>query len=336
MDSLTHIALGACIGELFFEKGFGKKAMLWGALAHSIPDIDFVTSLWMSTPESLLAHRGFTHSLVFALMIIPLFSLLANKIHKPHNISLLKWNLFFTTAVLLHLFVDAFNNYGIGWFEPFNHHRFSFNIIYVADPFFSIPLFVTFIALVVSNKFQLKRKKWVSIGMAFSFLYLGYCVVNKYHADQRFKRQAMSQHIRYHNYFTTPAPLQNWLWYTVAATDIGFAVGYFSLLDKHKKIDFHYFSTNQQLYKEVNDHESLQQLIRFSKSFYFIQKQNDNLIFNDLRFGQILGWRYPNNNFVFHYYLQHGVNNKLVIQRGRMMNWNVDEFSFYLKRISGN
>lgn len=335
MDSLTHIALGACLGELFFEKGFGKKAMVWGALAQSIPDIDFVTSLWMSTPESLLAHRGFTHSLVFALMIVPVFSLIANKLHKPHNISFLKWNVFFTTAVLLHLFVDAFNNYGIGWFEPFNHHRFSFNIIYVADPFFSIPLFVTFIALVVSNKFQLKRKKWVSIGMAFSFLYLGYCVVNKYHADQRFKQQAMSQHIQYHNHFTTPAPLQNWLWYTVAATDTGYAVGYFSLLDKHKKIEFHYFSANQQLYKEVNDHESLQQLIRFSKGFYFIQKRSDTLIFNDLRFGQILGWRYPNNDFVFHYYLKHGVDNKLVIQRGRMMNWNADEFSYYLKRIAG-
>ncbi|HLP38350.1 metal-dependent hydrolase, partial [Lacibacter sp.] len=66
MDSITHIALGACIGEAFFEKGFGKKAMLWGALAQSIPDIDFVASFWMGTADDLLAHRGFTHSLLFA------------------------------------------------------------------------------------------------------------------------------------------------------------------------------------------------------------------------------------------------------------------------------
>ena len=58
MDSITHIALGACIGEAFFEKGFGKKAMLWGALAQSIPDIDFVASFWMSTADDLLAHNG--------------------------------------------------------------------------------------------------------------------------------------------------------------------------------------------------------------------------------------------------------------------------------------
>jgi len=335
MDSLTHIALGACIGELFFEKGFGKKAMIWGALAQSIPDIDFITSLWMNTPESLLAHRGFTHSLVFAVIIIPIFALLANQIHKPHNITFLKWILFFTISVLLHLFIDAFNNYGIGWFEPFSHHRFSFNIIYVADPFFSIPLLITFFALVISNKYQLKRKKWVTIGMSISFIYLGYCVVNKNHADQRFRSQTMKQHIHYNNYFTTPAPLQNWLWYAVASTDSGYEVGYFSLLDKQNKINFQYIQANHQLYKEVYDHESLQKLIRFSKGFYFIQQREGSLIFNDLRFGQILGWRYPNNDFVFHYHLEHDVNNKLIIQKGRLLNWNVDEFRFYVKRVIG-
>lgn len=335
MDSLTHIALGACIGEAFFEKGFGKKAMIWGALAQSIPDIDFVSSLWMNTPESLLAHRGFTHSLVFTAMIIPIFSLLANSIHKPHNISFLKWVYFFSTSILLHLFIDAFNNYGIGWFEPFSHHRYSFNIIYVADPFFSVPLIITFFALVISNKYHSKRKKWVSLGMSISFLYLGYCVVNKNHADQIFRKQAQSQQIRYNNYFTTPAPLQNWLWYAVAATDSGFEVGYFSLLDSQQKIVFHSFPANHQLYNEVKDHESLQKLIRFSKGFYFIQKRKDSLIFNDLRFGQIIGWRYPNNDFVFHYYLEHDLNNKLVIQKGRMMNWNGDEFNFFIKRIAG-
>ena len=40
MDSLTHIALGAVIGELFTDKQFGKKAMIWGALAQSLPTVE--------------------------------------------------------------------------------------------------------------------------------------------------------------------------------------------------------------------------------------------------------------------------------------------------------
>jgi inner membrane protein len=95
MDSFTHIAIGACVGEAFFEKGFGKKAMFWGALAQSLPDIDFIASAWLNIPESMLAHRGFTHSFLFALLVVPVFSTIAQKVHRPQNISFLKWSSFF-------------------------------------------------------------------------------------------------------------------------------------------------------------------------------------------------------------------------------------------------
>ncbi len=136
MDSLTHIAFGACIGEAFFGRVIGKKAMLWGALAQSVPDIDFIAAFWMTPADNLLAHRGFTHSILFALIVTPFLSLLAQRWHRPHNISIKRWMLFFALQIFIHIFIDAFNNYGVGWFEPFSHYRISFNTIYVADPFF--------------------------------------------------------------------------------------------------------------------------------------------------------------------------------------------------------
>ncbi|SRR6266498_564135 len=48
MDTITHIAIGACVGEVFLGKKLGKRALLLGAIANSIPDIDFVASVWMS------------------------------------------------------------------------------------------------------------------------------------------------------------------------------------------------------------------------------------------------------------------------------------------------
>ena len=138
MDSLTHFTIGACMGEAFAGKTVGKKAMLWGALAQSLPDIDFIASFWMKTSSNLLAHRGFTHSFLFCILITPLLAMLAESIHRPHNIPLWKWLLFFGVAIFFHIFIDAFNNYGVGLFEPFSHQRISFNAIYVADPFFSI------------------------------------------------------------------------------------------------------------------------------------------------------------------------------------------------------
>ena len=132
--------------------------MFWGVLAQSIPDIDFIASTWLNTSENLLAHRGFTHSILFALMIVPVFALSADKIHRPHNIKFKTWLLFFAAEVFLHLFLDAFNNYGVGWFEPFSHVRFSFNAIYVADPFFSLWAGIAFLMLVISDKHSNKRK----------------------------------------------------------------------------------------------------------------------------------------------------------------------------------
>ena len=123
MDSLTHAVIGACLGDAIAGKKIGKKAMLWGALAQSIPDIDFVAVLWMDTPSSLLAHRGFTHSILFALLITPFMALLAERWHRPHNISLRRWILFFGSVILVHIFIDAFNNYGVGWLEPFSRDR---------------------------------------------------------------------------------------------------------------------------------------------------------------------------------------------------------------------
>jgi inner membrane protein len=48
MESVTHIALGACIGEAAFSKQIGKKALILGAIAQSLPDADITASLWSS------------------------------------------------------------------------------------------------------------------------------------------------------------------------------------------------------------------------------------------------------------------------------------------------
>jgi inner membrane protein len=324
------------MGEAFAGRTVGKKAMLWGALAQSIPDIDFVASFWMNTPGNLLAHRGFTHSFLFCLLITPLFALLAERWHRPHNIRLGKWMLFFGATIFIHIFIDAFNNYGVGWLEPFSHKRISFNAIYVADPFFSIWPGIAFVALIALKRRAAKRRIWWRMGLGVSSLYLMYCLVNKAKIDSDVKDILQKQQISYSRYFTTPAPLQNWLWYVVAGTDSGYYVGFRSLFDSEKKIAFEYFPRNDSLLKPVSDHKDLQQLIRFSQQFYTVEKWGDTLVFNDLRFGQIIGWQYPREKFVFHYFLEHPDDNKLVVQRGRFAKWDRRVFKAFIARIKGN
>ena len=40
MDSLTHLVLGASIGEVTLGKKIGNKAAIIGALANTLPDFD--------------------------------------------------------------------------------------------------------------------------------------------------------------------------------------------------------------------------------------------------------------------------------------------------------
>ncbi len=324
------------MGEAFAGNKVEKKAMLWGSLAQSIPDIDFIAASWLKTSENLLAHRGFTHSILFGVAAAFLMAFFAEKWHRPHNISFNRWLAFFTAAILTHIFLDAFNNYGVGWFEPFSHYRISFNVIYVADPFFSIMPGIALFMLLALKTFSKKRKFWWQAGLGFCFLYLGYCVVNKIIIDHDVKQLLRKQEIAYNTYFTTPAPLQSWLWFIAAGTESGYYVGYRSVFDKSNKLNLKYFPRNAALLNTTENKKEVKELIRFSKGFYTVEQKKDTLVFNDLRFGQVIGWQNPEEAFAFHYYLKPDIDNTLVVQRGRFAKWNRHSFNIFWKRIKGD
>jgi len=236
----------------------------------------------------------------------------------------------------MHIFLDAFNNYGVGWFEPFSHYRISFNIIYIADPLFSIWPGIACLALIVMRSKREERKKWWIMGLSLSGLYLVYCLGHKIKIDNDVRDILEAKKITYTRYFTTPAPFQNWLWYVVAGDDNGYHVGYRSVFDRKKEMDFTFFPRNDSLLIATLDHESLHKLIRFSQQFYTIEKWENTLVFNDLRFGQMMGWKDPQGRFVFHYFLQEPLENLLVVQRGRFKGWSFESVDSMWQRIKGN
>src|SRR5688500_20289302 len=110
MDSLTHLVLGACVGEIIAEKRIGKKAWLFGGLAQSLPDIDFVASFFLPPSANLLAHRGFTHSLLFVLLSSYLLAYVCRHWLRMTSINILQWAFFYSVQSLVHIFFDTFNN----------------------------------------------------------------------------------------------------------------------------------------------------------------------------------------------------------------------------------
>ena len=313
----------------------GRRAMLWGALAHSLPDIDFVAGIWNDPAEDLLAHRGFTHSILFAAIAVFLLVQAHARLHPGQYPVRRKAYGFFGVLVFLHLLLDGFNVYGTGWFEPFSHLRVAYNWLFVADPFFSIGPGIALLFLIFLRRKHPWRLRASQLGLICSIVYLGYAGINKYSIDRAVRHEMNRRNWSDAEYITTPTPLNNWLWYAVVRHDSGSYVTHRSLFDRCDTMQFHFFPRRDSLLFPLFGHEPLQHLIRFSRGYYMVEEQRAGLIFSDLRFGQQQGWKKPQGPFVFYYYLSHPDDNQLLIQRGRFKGWGFSALTTLWQRIGG-
>ena len=335
MDSLTHIVLGACVGEVVAGKRLGKTALVAGAVAQSIPDLDFVASFWMSPANDLLAHRGFTHSFLFIVLITYPLALTLVRWKWIPPMSVRSWSGFILLELFIHIFLDAFNAYGTAWFEPFSHHRVSFNSLFVLDLFYTVWPLLAACFLLFIPRLHPKRLPIAWLGIALSSMYLIYGLINKEIIRPYIESSLDKQQISYDRYFSTPTPGNVWLWYIVAEDSSGLHVGYRSVFDTQAEIPFQYFNKNKQLLDSIHDHEDVQHLIRFSEGYYIVSQYQDRLVFNDLRFGQMMGWSDPRAPFVFYYFLEHPADYELIIQRGRFERWDKEALNSFISRIQG-
>ena len=84
MDSVSQIALGAAVGEAVLGRKLGNKAILWGAVGGTIPDLDIITAPFLSEIDSLAFHRGISHSIFFAVVAGLLFGWLLHRLHSSN------------------------------------------------------------------------------------------------------------------------------------------------------------------------------------------------------------------------------------------------------------
>ncbi|MEO7923997.1 MAG: metal-dependent hydrolase [Chitinophagaceae bacterium] len=335
MDTLTHIVLGACIGEATAGKVLGRKAMVAGALSQSIPDIDFIAYFWLDQTDNLLAHRGITHSFLFGIIAIIGFSAATRRIFHKRNFTWRQGTWLFGLNIFCHLFIDSFNAYGVGWFEPFSHARMSFHVLFVADPFFSIwPLLGVILILTFYRSERMKRLAW-SAGLSLSLLYLFYAMVNKITVEAEVRRELKSRGTAYQSFFTTPSPFNSWLWFVIIKDEKGFYTGYRSVFDR-KRIDLGYAPRNDSLLQQVKNRDEVKDLVRFAQDYYTVEKTQDTVVFNILRFGKIAGWHELDSKFSFYYYFDSPGANEFLVQRGRFKNWNGATIRTFIRRIRGD
>ncbi|HLF63281.1 MAG TPA: metal-dependent hydrolase, partial [Saprospiraceae bacterium] len=94
MDSLTQIPLGAAVGEAVLGRKIGNRAMVWGAIGATIPDLDVLANFFMEPIPALAFHRGITHSLFFSLVLPFLLAWLVHRLYQTHTHRKLSYKIF--------------------------------------------------------------------------------------------------------------------------------------------------------------------------------------------------------------------------------------------------
>lgn len=302
MDSFTQIALGAAVGEAVAGKKLGNKALVYGAIAGTIPDLDVFIGKLMTTVDAISFHRGFTHSILFAILFSPLFGYLLHRIYRKNEATFKDWTLLFFWGFVTHAMLDAFTTWGTRIFWPFDY-RIAFKSIFVIDPLYTLPLTICLVWLAFLNRKNSKRQQLNRIGLFVSTSYLLLTVIIKLYINTVFEQAFEDRELAITRYDTRPAPLNTILWTANAETNDGYFVGYYSLLDSDKEIDFFYFPKNHELLASYIDDEDVRDLTKICKDWYTVQPATDGLILNDLRFGQRTGWTDKNGDFVFSFYI---------------------------------
>ncbi len=121
MDSLTQIVLGAACGEAVAGRKLGNRAMLWGAVGGTIPDLDVFATFFTNEIASTSFHRGFMHSFLFAATVPWVLAKLTqwfyhNGIYKLRGYKLwamVIWLLFFMAAAAAINFIPILMGQGL-------------------------------------------------------------------------------------------------------------------------------------------------------------------------------------------------------------------------------
>ncbi len=299
MDSLTQIVLGAAVGEAVLGKKIGNRAMLYGAIAGTIPDMDTFATYFTDTVSALSIHRGFTHSIVFSFVFAPIFGWLVSRYERYKDVK--GWCWLFFWAFLTHPILDAHTTWGTQLFWPLDL-RLAFKTIFVIDPLYTIPFLVFLILTMFQKRETAKRRKYNTIGLIVSTSYLMLTFLLKGIAFNQFKNELKEQQIVHTEVETKPSPLNTILWTANVVTKEAYLIGHYSFFDS-KPIHFQSYPKNHHLLGNLIDNEKVQRMIAITKGWYTIVKKDDDLYFNDLRFG-VLSMRSNAQNFVFQYLIE--------------------------------
>jgi inner membrane protein len=300
MDSLTQVVLGAAVGEAVLGKKVGNKAMFWGAVGGTIPDLDVLSRHFTDSLTAIEIHRGFSHSIVFALLISPILGWLLHKIYQRKGEANFKdWSLLIFWSVFTHPILDSFTTWGTQLFWP-AEVRLAFKNIFVIDPSYTLPFLFCLVVAMFFKRTDSRRQFWNKLGIYLSSFYMLISLGMKAYTYNIFKSELDNQNIEYTDISTRPTPFNILLWSANIQTEKDILVASYSIFDS-KPIAFYSVPKKLDIINQIPDTELVSRIKKITHDWFVVRKESEqSYLFHDLRFGQ-MELDNPTADFAFSY-----------------------------------
>lgn len=284
MDSVTQLVLGAAVGEATLGRKIGNKAIAWGAICGTLPDLD-VFIPFGDPVRDFTYHRSFSHSVVVDLLLTPLIVWVILKLH-PQTAALRRgWMLMVYLVLATHALLDSFTIYGTQLFWPIHTDPMTWSTIFIIDPLYTVPLLAGVTCALAASRSTSWGRRANTAGLVLSTLYLAWSVGAKFHVESVARDSLAQQDLPYVRLLTGAGPFNTILWRVVAMDAGGYYEGLYSLLDSRRSIRFDRYPSRPELLNGLEEHWPVRRLQWFTKGFYSVGLEGDGIVMTDLRMG---------------------------------------------------
>ena len=125
---ISHAVAALSIGACFYRPGIPKRVWVIGAACSVLPDVHVIGFRFGVRYADFWGHRGFTHSLFFAVLIATAVVICGFR-RGTQSLGPTKLWTYFFLAIASHGFLDAMTDGGLGvaFFAPFDNQRYFFS-----------------------------------------------------------------------------------------------------------------------------------------------------------------------------------------------------------------
>jgi inner membrane protein len=231
MDTTTH----ALAGYLIVKTGLNRDTGRWGTIAgiagSVFPDVDGILGIFLGTEFMIKYHRNLTNSIFLAVPFSVLFAWVSVRLSGTKRF----WSFFLIVLVevLAHTFMDLITSYGTMILSPLSKSRFSLDWVFIIDPYFSLTLLFSIIALFICKK---KATLIARISLILVALYICLCAYNHSWALNLAKRYAAEKALDAQRVASLPQPLSPFFWGNYILTERRVHAGFVNLIGDRERV----------------------------------------------------------------------------------------------------